>query len=111
MKIHVEQKDHVSWMQILGEMNIYSASELKSGLIDVLIKSQEMVIDLSAVDEMDCAGVQLLILIKREALKTGKVLRLVQHSPAALEAMDALNLFAYFGDPSVVPANDRGMKA
>lgn len=107
MEIHVAQKDKVSHMQIQGEMTIYSALELKSSLIDCLNNSQEMVIDLSSVDEMDCSGVQLLVLIKREALKAGKVLHLVQHSPAALEAMEALNLFAYFGDPSVVPARQR----
>lgn len=103
MKIQVEQKDGISQLQIQGEMTIYSAMELKPNLIDTLQKSQEMVINLSGVNEIDCSGLQLLISIKRKALKAGKTLRLIQHSPVVLEAIDALNLLAYFSAPPLVP--------
>ena len=59
----------------------------------------EREIDLSDVSEMDSAGLQLLILAKREAVRHNTPLRLTGHSPAVLEVMNICNMAAYFGDP------------
>ena len=56
---------------------------------------------------MDTAGLQLLLLVKRESLKAGKVLRLTGHSPASLDVLERYNLGAYFGDPEVVSSRER----
>ena len=59
--------------------------------------------NLSAVTELDTAGVQLLMLAKRTAQKQQGQLRLVGHSAAVLEVFDLLHLAAYFGDDLVIP--------
>jgi anti-sigma B factor antagonist len=89
-------------LAISGALTIYDAAAAKTALLDGLADTRDLEIDLSGVDEIDSAGVQLLILLKREAVKTGKAVRLVQHSAATLEVLDRFNLASYFGDPVVL---------
>lgn len=85
-----------------GAMTIYRAENRKTALLKALGNAAELEIDLSGVEEMDTAGLQLLLLVKREADRAGKTLRLVEHSAASLEVLDRYNLAAYFGDPVVL---------
>lgn len=86
-------------LHIDGEMTIYTAAALKEELMKFINQPCEREIDLSDVSEMDSAGLQLLILAKREALRHNTPLRLTGHSRAVLEVMDICNMAAYFGDP------------
>lgn len=97
-------KDTASGLRIEGEMTIYRAAELKQTLLASLDHAEELEIDLSAVTELDSAGVQILILVKKQALARQRKLRLIAHSPAVLDVFELLNLTAYFGDPLVIPS-------
>ncbi len=90
-----------------GSMTVYEAAADKPLLLSALATAKEAEIDLSSVDEMDTAGLQLLILVKRESLKAGKALHLTGHSPASLDVLERYNLGAYFGDPAVVSSRER----
>jgi anti-sigma B factor antagonist len=102
MLIREEKKNGVSLLHIEGDMTIYTAAELKAELMKRLEKPVELEINLSAVSEMDSAGLQLLLLAKREALRHGTPLRLSWHSRAVLDVLDMCNLTAYFGDTLVI---------
>jgi anti-sigma B factor antagonist len=54
---------------------------------------------------MDTAGLQLLMLLKREVLQQGKRLTISGHSPAVQQVLDFCNLVGVFGDPMVISAN------
>lgn len=86
-----------------GEMTIYQIADLKPALLDALAQSDEIELDLAAVSELDTSGVQLLMLMKREAVAAGKALKLSGHSPAVLEVFELLGLGGWFGDPQVLP--------
>jgi anti-anti-sigma factor len=86
-----------------GELSIYRADELKRALIEPLQPGVCLVVDLSAVSELDTSGLQLLMLAKRTAAKVGAELQLVAHSPAVLEVFELLNVAAFFGDHLVIP--------
>ncbi|HJW24483.1 MAG TPA: STAS domain-containing protein [Rhodocyclaceae bacterium] len=88
------------------DLTIYHAIELKKELLDALAAGDQLDLDLSRVEEMDTAGLQLLILTKQEATQQGKALRIVQHSPAVREVIDFYNMAAHFGDPLVILANE-----
>lgn len=90
-------------LRIEGEMTIYRAEELKCALLEPLQPQATLEVNLSAVTELDTAGLQLLMLAKRTAQKQQGQLRLVGHSAAVLEVFDLLNLAAYFGDDLVIP--------
>lgn len=92
---------------IKQDMNIYNASAQKGMLLKALDGCQELDIDLSQVGEMDTAGFQLLLLTKREALKANKAVRLTGHGKAVTELIDLYNMASYFGDPMVIPAEER----
>jgi len=92
---------------VQGSMTIYEAAADKPALLGALANATEMEIDLSAVVEMDTAGLQLLILVKRESLRAGKPVRLTGHSEASLDVLDRYNLAGYFGDPVVISPRTR----
>jgi anti-sigma B factor antagonist len=86
------------------ELTIYTAAQQKEDLLAKFSQSEGMEIDLSQVQEMDSAGVQVLMLLKREAEDKGKPLHLVNHSQAVVEIFELLDLSSFFGDPLVIPA-------
>ena len=84
---------------IEGEATIYTAAELKSELAGYIESCNDVSLDLSAVSEIDTACFQLLIQAKREFQARGQDWRIVAHSPAVLEVLDAVNL-AGLDDPT-----------
>ena len=87
---------------LVGTMTIYQAATQKKDLLSAFNSTDDLEIDLSGVTEMDSAGLQLLVLLKREAVLQSKQVRLVAHSAASLDVLDVYNLGAYFGDPLVI---------
>lgn len=104
MEIRSERHEACLCLYPEGEMTIYHAADLKPALLDALMQSDEIELDLSSVSELDTSGVQLLMLMKREAVGAGKALKLSGHSPAVLEVFELLGLGGWFGDPQVLPA-------
>lgn len=82
-------------------MTIYTAMEQKNKLIEYLTPDHELQIDLSAVQEIDSAGLQLLLWLKQEAPR----LNLIHHSRAIVEILELLNLASHFGDPIVLSSD------
>ena len=97
--------DAVCAVRMGGEMTIYTAVEQKNQLLEKLDGCAELEVDLADVGEIDSAGVQILLVLKREAERAGRSLRLVNHSQAVFDVLDLLNLQAHFGDPMVISAN------
>lgn len=93
-----------STLRIEGELTIFRAMELKP---EILSTPPPEEIDLTGVTEIDTAGVQLLMLAKREAAAQQRELRLVGHSPAVIEVFELLNVAAYFGDPLVMDSSEK----
>ena len=91
-------------LTITEDLTIYHALELKQTLLDTLANTSELELNLSQVKEMDTAGLQLLILLKREAQRAEKKVRIVAHSQAVSSVIDCCNLAAEFGDPLIIPA-------
>jgi len=91
-------------LAVADDMTVYSARERKEELLSALTASTELELDLSAVTAIDVAGLQLLILLKREAAARGKTLRFSNHSPAVVETIDFCGLAGLFGDPMLIAA-------
>ena len=92
----------VKKLRIENEMTIYTATEMKVQLMGLLGKGTEFELDLSHVSELDTAGLQLLILAKRECMAHKGDLRLINHSQAVLSVLDLCNMTQFFGDPVVI---------
>jgi anti-sigma B factor antagonist len=87
---------------ISGELTIYTAATEKMHLQEFLETGDDLELDLSQISEMDSAGLQVLILMKREAARRNKKLRYCMHSKAVLEVLEMCNLTATFGDQVVL---------
>ncbi|HLO65969.1 MAG TPA: STAS domain-containing protein [Holophaga sp.] len=85
-----------------GELTIFEAAEACRRLREELDAGGDLQLDLSAVAELDTAGVQVLLWLKREARSRGSAVPFAHHSPAVLEVFDRLNLAGVFGDILVI---------
>lgn len=78
------------------EMNIYTAATLKEPLLTPLTKSRELALDLTQVSDMDTSGVQLLLMIHREAIRQHVALHITGMSSAVREALSLYGLLSWF---------------
>lgn len=90
-------------ISLSGSMTIYEAAAHKQELLAALAAAQALELDLGAVDEADTAGLQLLLLLRREAARGGKPLRVVGLSPALVEVLDSYGLGTAFADLPTQP--------
>ena len=89
-------------------MCVGRAVELKRLFLDELQRAAELELDLSRVTEFDSAGVQLLLLTKRVADGSGKVLRLSRLSPVVREVFLLLDLTGHFSGLQVTAPSEAG---
>ncbi|GAA5173679.1 hypothetical protein GCM10025771_01490 [Niveibacterium umoris] len=103
MPVSEKTRDGGKVLCINGGMTIFEAVELREQLSAALTAAPErLAVDLSGVEEIDTAGTQLLIALKRQAAKEGKALEYCLHSAAVLGVIDLLNLAGALGDPVLV---------
>lgn len=93
MDISIRTDEDTTMLRIAGAMTIYEAAAGKVALLRAFAESKAgMAVDLSAVTEIDTAGLQLLAMSKREAGRAGRAWQVVRHSAATREAARLLNL-------------------
>lgn len=79
-------------LRLEGEMTIYRAAELKDAVLAAAA------LDLAAVEEIDTAGLQLLLLARREAHAAGRAWRIGARSAAVDDAIALLGLAEHLGE-------------
>lgn len=105
MSIVIERSGNTARVRLAGELTIYSVAEIKAAFADgftgAMKSADQIEVDLSAVSEMDTAGLQLMLIIKRS-----KEARFVNHPPCVLRLIDLANLGGVFGDPLFIAATE-----
>jgi anti-anti-sigma factor len=97
MAVEIERDGRRCRIAVEGEMVIRRIADLKPQIVGPLAECDQAEIDLRGVEEIDSAGLQLLLLAKREAEARGAELRLVNHSVAVADLLDLCELGAYLG--------------
>ncbi len=100
--LRIEEKNQNCIAYIEGEMTIYNAAELKDRLMPLQDGWQELEINLAKVTEIDSAGIQLLMLLKKERAEHQLSLSLTDHSNTVLDVFELMDLVSYFNDPVVL---------
>lgn len=105
-------KKQIAVLKPEGELTIYTAADNKSRFLDALSAQDALELDLSQVTELDSAGLQLLLMAKKEAERRNIELSFGQPSQAVIEVLDLCNLSSVFGNPVVIPyeATERRMR-
>lgn len=81
-----------------GGFTIFQAAEYKPQLLGVIDNADDILeLDLSGVEEIDSTGLQLLLLMKREAALQYKQLFFNGISPAVQSVIEMLHLHEIFG--------------
>lgn len=94
------QEPRLGCLSLSGEMTIYAAGEIKDLLVDRLAANETLEIDLAGVSELDCAGVQLLLMLNQEAQRAQKPLRWRGHSHVVRQVLARLNLGGVLDAPA-----------
>ena len=94
MKMSMKEADAVTQVAIAGEMTIYSAGELKEALLPAVLRGDAVEIDLADVSEFDTAGLQQLLLARREAIRVGKSFSVREPSGAVRTVLDMYRMDA-----------------
>ncbi|GAB3192605.1 STAS domain-containing protein [Hydrogenophaga aquatica] len=91
-------------LAIEGDFTILRAVELKQQIEQAVAQASQpgADIDLSGVTEIDSAGLQLMVMAKREAVRQGKQLRFVRHSEAVVDLIELCDLAGQLGDPLLI---------
>lgn len=91
-----------------GELTIYTVKDIRNRLLEVMAVSDRVDIDLAGVTDVDSAGLQLLLLAKRQA---GKEVRFTRHSAAVLRVVEMANVGPLLSDPPASGAGDLAQAA
>lgn len=89
---------------IEGEMTIVNAGLTREQLLEALNSGRTVEVDLSRVNELDSAGLQLMIAARREATAREVPLHFVGHSGAVLDVLHLCNLSDQFDAVAVTAA-------
>jgi anti-anti-sigma factor len=98
-----KKKSAVTRIAIEGELTIYAAAEIKEKIASAFQSEQPLEIDLSQIGEMDTAGLQLLLLAKREGIARNRQVTFTPPSQAVLDALQLCGLSTEFA-PSAAAA-------
>jgi anti-anti-sigma factor len=99
MGILVEIRDGSAHVAIEGDLTVSSVQDIRAALAAVVVEHDETEIDLGSIEEIDSAGLQLMLIAKRSE---GRTVRFVNHSDAVLRLLDLANLGAALGDPVLI---------
>jgi anti-anti-sigma factor len=87
-------------LRLDGDLTVDCVTSAKHDLLAALGQHTEVELDLSAVDEIDSAGMQLLVLLLREARALDKTLRLGPCSTAVARLIALFGLSAQLDLPA-----------
>lgn len=79
-----------------SDMSIYAAAANHESLVQFYADFDNFEVNLSAVEELDSSGIQLLLALKHSAEKDGKQVTLNSASSPVNEVMDVLNIKGQF---------------
>lgn len=93
MNIHTESDGQSCLIRIDGEMTISNANSIKDSLMKVLTQESPLIeLDLSEVNAIDTAGVQILLLLNREAQGANRTMRLKAMSNPVSSVLKLYNI-------------------
>ena len=90
-------------IRVTGDMTVYTASQIKQPLVHAVADGPaDIQLDLSGVSDFDTAGVQLLLMVHREALVRGRNLKFATPSSIVREVLTLFGALGLLMDASIV---------
>jgi anti-anti-sigma factor len=97
MEISQETYKRVTVITVSGRVDSSSADQFEAAVTEALKSGQRnLIFDLSEVDFLSSAGLRILVLARKEAQKSGGVVRLAQPSNRVTESLELAGLNVLF---------------
>ncbi len=87
-------------LQIDGDMTIYTAEAMLEGFMPYINDYKDFELDLSSIDEIDTAGVQMLLQFNKKAKQSEKAVCMTAISQSVQDVLGVYHLNDRFEDPS-----------
>lgn len=97
MPLQIDNTDGKCMITMDGDLTIFQMAAYHEQLLAACQASQEMHIDLSRIEGMDAAGVQLLLAVHKQLAAAGGNLSLASPSDETLRVLTLFNLTDLFG--------------
>jgi anti-anti-sigma factor len=101
MNIHIKHSENGAQAKLAGELTIYTVTEIKTALAEVMGSVDDIEVDLSDVTEIDTAGLQLMLIARRHP---GKDFRFVNLPPSVRHLIELANVGNALGDSASISA-------
>lgn len=105
MRINVTASGDVVRARLGESLDISAAAEATESLLQLSGSEGTLEIELSSLTEIDTAGVQILLALRKERQISGKSVRFLHPSPQVLEAFCLYSLERFF-DETLVSAKE-----
>lgn len=102
MPVTINTDDAHCALHFSGELSIYTAEEHMTHIRSGMRRDLPVHVDLSAVDEMDAAGLQILVAVKSHAVAHGQSFHLLAQSQAVMELLELSDMAGFFGAAVVI---------
>ncbi|MCG8612333.1 MAG: STAS domain-containing protein [Pseudomonadales bacterium] len=100
MEISCEKNGDQTQMLVMGDMTVDQIKGQRDLFLQSLTFGQHIGLDLMMVSEMDSAGLQLLILLKREAELRGQKVHIAAQSMEVTDMLDLCGMTDAFAPPA-----------
>ena len=93
-------------IRIDDELTIYTAGVVNATIRDALAANDSVAIDLTGVTEIDTAGLQILLVARKEALLRNRAVSFIGHNRIVIDCLRLMNLsnFFKFETPTLIAA-------
>lgn len=99
VKTRVDRKTGTRKVVLSGELTIYDAAALRDRVMALLKGAKQLQLDAEAISEVDLAGIQVLVALRRKGDAQGIPVEIMRSSPALTQALQLLALSSNFGLP------------
>lgn len=108
MRISVAMQKNTLRVRLGESLDIASAADARSRLLQVSQSSDNLELDLSSLSDIDTAGIQILLALRQQRLRQGVRTRMVHPSQPILDAFGLLGLQHVFDEAVVVSRETAG---
>ncbi|MBP9889309.1 MAG: STAS domain-containing protein [Leptospiraceae bacterium] len=107
LDINIQKLSNHCKISLNGKCTIYNVGKLKEFLITAIETNENILIDLSLVNDFDTAGLQLFVSAKNMVNSKNKKMKIVNHPVCVLSVFDLYGLISFFGDKITVKPEEK----
>jgi len=96
MSIEISTEKNVCSLKIIGDLTIFQMSEYHQLLVSEGIFKDQLELDFSLLEEVDTAGIQLILSLEKEVNKAGGKVTIIAKNSVLDEGLAVLNLLQHF---------------